>query len=212
MARARIKQGTGTLSGFRGKRRRRNASKRRTRTVYDVRPLASVILKTRLLCRGVLEARILTQRRGDAEAQKGKEREAFALVTASSNSGLPSVRWTKIAASTTIVAASLSVIRLPPSLLFCASASPRLCVRIRRPRWNDAAGVPMCSTLRLLRSHDTCWETRSLRISGRDSGSLFRGEIRIGAEAKYLRKLLQHDGGDAASTDNGPSRQGRARE
>jgi len=32
-----------------------------------------VILKTRLRCRGILEARILTQRRGDAEAQKSKE-------------------------------------------------------------------------------------------------------------------------------------------
>jgi len=48
--------------------------------------------------------------------------------TASSSPGPPSVRWTSIADSTTIVTISFSVIL---SALFCVSASPRLCVKIR---------------------------------------------------------------------------------
>jgi hypothetical protein len=39
--------------------------------------------------------RNLTQRRRDAEAQKGKEREAFSLVTASSNPGFPALAMAK---------------------------------------------------------------------------------------------------------------------
>ena len=50
--------------------------------------------------------RNLTQRRQAAETQKGKEREAFTLATASGNPGPPSVRWTEIAAKATILAIS----------------------------------------------------------------------------------------------------------
>ena len=106
-----------------------------------------MIPTTRLRCRGILEARILTQRRGDAETQKSKEggermteREvakivAFAAIFAHRERGEPG-----LLEAVTRVNASLS-------LPFCASASLRLCVKFRRPCGNDATGVPMCSML-----------------------------------------------------------------